>query len=68
MAFSLKLPGFLSGAKNPADPTTVSAPTVMDDVQSASGLKAAVGLDFLNQYTITGIFLVASSRVNVRVA
>ena len=52
MAFSLKLPGFLSGAKKAAD-ITVSAPTIMDSVHSSPGPKGAFSLDFLNRYSIT---------------
>jgi twitching motility protein PilJ len=52
MAFNLKLPKFLSGSKDLAE-QSVSATTVMDDIQSAPVRKGGGGLGFLSQYAIT---------------
>ena len=53
MAFNLKLPKFLSGIKSRAD-QTVSAPTLMDDVQPVVASKKTVssGPGFLGQFSV----------------
>lgn len=52
MAFTMKLPGFLSGTKVSAD-QTVTATVVMEDIEAGPAQKSAFGLGFLNQYSIT---------------
>jgi twitching motility protein PilJ len=64
MAFNLKLPKFLSGGKGRAD-QTVSAPTLMDDVQPVTAIKkiSSSGPGFLGQFSVAkklqvlGVFL-----------
>ncbi len=51
MAFKLKLPGFLAGAKAKAGQID-SATTVMEDVQAVRPKKASVGLSFFGRYSV----------------